>query len=149
MPRGARKDKSVTALLFRNGIFADKRSFVSSNYNEPHLFLFGADKSAQRVRVFIHHRNKCCVCRAEIWGTDDAPNQMRGDWHHPKNCDCIPCSEIRCSTLTGRDCHAHRTLGFRRSAKEQRKAKKAIRDFKHLYPEGEQKCLPQQPEPTS
>ena len=61
MPRGARKDAGTTKLLFKNGLLLDRRSFVSLNANEPHLFLYGDDIICQRQRVY--HKAKVILPR--------------------------------------------------------------------------------------
>ena len=62
MPRGARKDDAVTALLYKNGILQDRRSFVSLpnlTNGSIHLYLEGADRSDMRKRVYIRDKGKC------------------------------------------------------------------------------------------
>ena len=108
MPRGARRDVNVTRLLRENGLLADRRSFVGHDLNYvPHLFLRGEDKSRQRVRVFARYK-RCSICKTPR-------DESTGEWHHPKNCDCVGCAEVRCSQFLS-DCHRHRTPGFRRKA---------------------------------
>jgi hypothetical protein len=115
MPRGAKEDLTVTRNLREAGFFLNRRSFISL---DGHLFLEGFDKGRTRERVFRKHRNRCVVCGVRLH--PDAPmfHPHCGEWHHPKNCDCVGCSELRCSPTTGRKCHAHRTEGFHRDAKE-------------------------------
>ena len=107
MPRGAKVDRAVTKLLGENGLLLDKRSFVSL---DGHLYLRGLDKISQRPRVFKLHKEKCAVCGAL------ASEHGGGEWHHLRRCDCVGCSEVRCSQFV-RDCHRHRTPGFQRVAK--------------------------------
>src|ERR1700684_925254 len=113
MPRGAKKDITVTKNLRESGCFKDPRSFTSL---DGHLFLFGEDKANVRRRVFKKWKNKCVICKHELSEFADDWSRLKGDWHHPKNCDCVGCSELRCGTTTGRPCHAHRTVGFKRKA---------------------------------
>ena len=75
MPHGARKDTAVTKLLFKNGLFLDRRSFVSLNANEPHLYLKGDDMSAQRIRVLRRDKTVCQKCRKQLTSGD-------GEAHH-------------------------------------------------------------------
>lgn len=58
MPRGARKDQFVTALLFKNGLFQDRKSFVSL---DTKLFLAGDDWTAQKVRVWKRDKYTCQI----------------------------------------------------------------------------------------
>jgi len=121
MPRGHRKDVELTRLLFRNGLLLDRNSFVSlprHDDGKPHLLLEGQDKVAQRPRVFKKWKFKCSVCRHLLSERDDVPNDVRGNWHHVRGCDCVDCSELRCDPMTGRPCHMHRTEGFHRKASD-------------------------------
>lgn len=111
MPRGAKKDITVTKNLREAGFLQDPRSFISL---DGHLFLKGCDKGNIRYLVFKKHKNRCVVCKAPL-DIDVGLFDVRcGNWHHPKKCDCVGCSELRCDTTTGRPCHAHGTVGFQR-----------------------------------
>ena len=114
-----KKDACVTRLLRSEGIFTDPRSHISLPLldGEAHLFLFGEDKGKQRTKVFQFHKRICSVCGHLLH--DD------GDWHHveKRHCDCLRCSEIRCSAFTGRPCHLHGKSGFRRKAREMQATK--------------------------
>ena len=111
MPRGAKRDKTVTQNLQEAGILEDNRSFISL---DGHLFLEGQDKAKVRPLVFARYHNKCVVCHTFLHPDAAAWMPWCGAWHHVKNCDCVGCSELRCDTTTGRKCHAHRTEGFER-----------------------------------
>ena len=101
MPRGARKDVGVTKLLFRNGLLLDRRSFVSLNGNEPHLFLKGLDVSLRRDRVFKQSKGKCAGCKDELeyeWEMDHKQGGNVG------RCDCLHNLQALCP-----DCHQKKT----------------------------------------
>lgn len=77
--RGAKKDEPVSRLLFKNGILLDRRSFVSLNGNEPHLFLKGEDVVRQRNRVFARSRNRCAKCKKPItWESFEMHHRQAG-----------------------------------------------------------------------
>ena len=123
MPRAHRKDVDATKLLFRNGLLLDKRSFLSLprfDDGTVHLLLEGADKVAQRPRVFKKWKFKCSVCKHLLSERDDAPRELAAEWHHPGSCNCIDCTEIRCAPISERPCHAHRKAGveFHRKASD-------------------------------
>lgn len=113
MPRGTKRDITVTKNLREAGFLQDPRSFVSL---DGHLFLYGMDKAQTRNFVWRKHKGRCVVCRWKLNIDAEDFSKDRGAWHHPKNCDCVGCSELRCDTTTGRPCHAHRTVGFKRIA---------------------------------
>jgi hypothetical protein len=113
MPRGAKMDLTVTSNLREARIFEDERSFVSL---DGHLFLRGLDKSKVRKQVFIKHKDRCVICGHMLDRYARKFATSCGAWHHPKNCDCVGCSELRCDVTTGRPCHAHLTAGFERVA---------------------------------
>lgn len=106
-------DRTTTANLRAAKLILDKRSFIGK---DGHLYFFGGDKARLRPIIFRLHKSKCCVCKAHCQEEGDEFTQ--GAWHHPRKCDCPTkeCSEIRCNPMTGRKCHSHRTVGFRRVA---------------------------------
>lgn len=117
MPLGASRDLAVTKLLRTNGFFRDPRSYVSMPRKSDasvHLHLEGEDKSIQRYRVWNRHRSRCVVCKTALDINADKWQPHAGAWHHPSNCDCLEHSELRCDETTGRTCHAHGTVGFKR-----------------------------------
>jgi hypothetical protein len=117
MPLGASRDLAVTKLLRTNGFFRDPRSYVSMPRKEDatvHLHLQGEDKAAQRDRVWRKHRNRCVVCKIALDPNAEKWQQFAGCWHHTSYCDCVGCSELRCDTTSGRECHGHGTAGFKR-----------------------------------
>lgn len=85
--RGAKKDIAVTKLLWKNGFFLDKRSFVS--LGEPHLYLKGRDIGQQRDKLAPFGRTLICgLCRRPIpeyhdWHMDHKEGGTSG------RCDCL------------------------------------------------------------
>lgn len=60
MPRGAKKDVPVTKLLWENGFFLDKDSFLGwRSDSTPHLFLKREDIGAQRNRIYERDAGWC------------------------------------------------------------------------------------------
>lgn len=115
MPRGAKKDTAVTKLLFRNGLFLDRRSFVSLHGNEPHLFLKGEDVSAQRLRVWYRSKNRCAICKKEFvfeyydeWEMDHKQGGLVG------RCDCLHNLRIVCP-----ECHRKKHIHPQFTPKQQ------------------------------
>jgi hypothetical protein len=79
--RGAKVDRPVSRLLFKNGFFRSRDSFVSLNGNEPHLFLAGDDVSHMRRLVFQKSHGKCAEkkCRKPIeWETFEMDHIVSG-----------------------------------------------------------------------
>jgi hypothetical protein len=66
VPRGAKKDITVSKLLYENGLFLDKRSFISLGA-EPHLYLKGPDMQAQHDRVMKRDKHRCQICERSYW----------------------------------------------------------------------------------
>jgi HNH endonuclease len=102
MPRGAKKDEPVSRLLFKNGILLDRRSFVSLNGAEPHLYLKGADMSRQRERLVLRDKGKCRKCKRFL-------GAEAGEAHHVISrgrggSDDLENLEYRCGRYVG-DCH--------------------------------------------
>jgi len=108
-----KKDITVTNNLREAGLLLDADSFVRL---DGHLCFEGKDKSRLRTLVFKKHRSRCAVCGRALLEAAEPFQADCGAWHHPKTCDCVGCSELRCDTTTGRKCHAHRTPGFKRVA---------------------------------
>jgi hypothetical protein len=101
MPRGAKKDITVTRLLFENGLLLDKRSFVSWGA-EPHLYLKGEDVGRQRERLWLSGNSECEICRKpihfnQIWQMDHKQGGLVG------RCDCR--HNLR---ITHAECHRAR-----------------------------------------
>jgi len=107
MPRGAKKDIAITKLAHEQGWLIHSKSFVSL---DGHLFLHRSDKSYQRVLIFRRYKT-CAVCG--LPAIEHGEPGFASEWHHKSNCDCIGCAEVRCGQLL-RDCHRHRTPGFKR-----------------------------------
>ena len=119
-----KEDLRVTKNLRDAGKLEHPDSFVRQ---DGHLCFEGPDKSAIRAKVFKRYKNRCCICNALLDPAAIGRDPKHGDWHHVENCDCVDCSELRCSPETGRACHAHRTIGFERKAQ-------AIADFDKVNP---------------
>lgn len=118
---GFKRDVTATAALYSNGVFQDRRSFLSlpDTQGVTHVRLEGADRTRNRFALIEKAKGKCAVCRQWIG--------LTGELHHPGRCDCISrkCPvrvEWRCSQDSGRPCHKHFSPGFRRVASEQREA---------------------------
>lgn len=60
MPRGARKDKMATKVLFENGLLLDRKSFISLDV-PPHLYLKGEDITRARELSFKKNRSRCHI----------------------------------------------------------------------------------------
>ena len=132
MPRGARNDVAVTALLFKNGLLLDKRSFVSLDANEPHLFLKGKDMSAQRMRVIARDKATCRNCGQSFMRTYGDTDSA--EIHHviPRGkggSDDLGNLELRCGRFIS-ECHTkeHIRPHFGQSRAQ------AVTDFNKLYP---------------
>jgi hypothetical protein len=97
--RGAKIDRPVTLLLRKNGLLLDRRSFVSLNGNEPHLFLKGDDVTLQREQIWNKANGKCRACRGPIsWETFELDHKQGG---LSGRCDCLHNLQALCH-----DCHA-------------------------------------------
>ena len=128
MPRGARKDVAVSKLLYENGIFLDRRSFVSLNANEPHLFLKGDDMIVQRQRVWQRDKGFCRSCKRK--GVRKYLSPLESELHHIQHrgkggSDDKGNLEIICSTC-------HRTEHVRPHFGERRR--QAIEEFNKVNP---------------
>jgi hypothetical protein len=121
-----KKDIRVTQALRDAKLLEHRDSYVSL---DGHLILRGADKSRIRPLIFKKSRNKCVMCGWKLDPEAQPYHPNCGAWHHPGPCSCVGCTELRCDATTGRPCHAHRTIGFKRAA--------ATKDFEKLYPTGE------------
>jgi hypothetical protein len=101
MPRGAKKDVPVTKLLFANGLFLDKRSFLGWRESVPHMFLKGADVADQRRRVWGRSKEKCASCKKLIWTfeMDHIQGGLSG------RCDCLHNLQALCH-----ECHAKKHI---------------------------------------
>ena len=130
--RGARKDVSVSKLLYKNGIFLDRRSFVSLNANEPHLFLFGDDIKMQRERVWARSKGKCGICKKKI---EIAPYEGQFDFGKDWEMDHIQGGLVgRCDCLhnlraTHPECHRAKHVRPRFGERAQ-----AVKDFDKVNP---------------
>jgi hypothetical protein len=99
MPRGAKVDRPVTSLLFKNGILLDRRSFVSLNGNEPHLFLAGADIIRLRGWAFTKSKGRCQLRLKGCRGTAEEMHHKQGGL--TGRCDCRHNVCMSCS-----NCHS-------------------------------------------
>ena len=93
MPRGFKRDMPETEAAYASGrlIDAKRRSFISRpkfisgecSTPQPHLILYGADKTAQRMKLFQRENNRCQSCKCVvIWGGDEMIEGMVGEWKH-------------------------------------------------------------------
>jgi hypothetical protein len=117
MPRGFRKDVSATEAAYASGklIDAKRRSFVSQpkaipgecDEPQPHLLLYGADKSLQRMKLFQREKSRCQTCQlVVVWGGNSEFGEyecdgMAGEWKHIRDkpwnkCDCLANAELSC-----------------------------------------------------
>ena len=130
MPRGAKKDLAVTKVLRANGLFWDKRSFVSLGV-EPHLYLKGDDVVCQRQRVWLKWKgNKPApLCVLKLEGCDFYASELdhkqggtvgRCDCAHNLQPVCVNCHRLK---------HVHPKFTKRKAD-----AQKA---FAKLYPENQ------------
>lgn len=126
MPRGAKKDTTVTKALVANGIFWDKRSFISLG-TEPHLYLKGDDIKLMRQRVWARAKRKCANCKREIIYQD-----FDADWEmdHKQGgtvgrCDCLHNLQVLC-----RPCHRAKHV----QVKFTQRKEEAKKQFDELYP---------------
>lgn len=117
MPRGFKRDISATDEAYAAGRLIDRkhRSFVSQpkaipgecDEPKPHLILWGADATAQRMNLFRREKNRCQVCKlAVVWGGEDNDVQFVGQWHHIRKragqrCDCLVNARLLCAA-----CHS-------------------------------------------
>lgn len=118
--RGAKVDRPVSKLLFKNRIFLDRRSFVSLNGNEPHLFLKGRDMSAQRERAWIRAKGSC-----EHKGCNGLSIEL--DHVHgglTERCDCLHNLQLLCTH--------HHTLKHNRYPKFGQGRPAAIKQFEEV-----------------
>ena len=102
MPKGAHKDVPVTKLLFANGLFLDKRSFLGWRESVPHLYLKGEDMSRQRQRVQERDEEWCGKCTRHV-------NDEDAEIHHVISkgrggSDDLSNLEWRCGRFVS-DCH--------------------------------------------
>jgi len=100
MSRGFKRDDRVSKMLYQNGLFLDRRSFVGYDPEmKPHLLLKGMDIVSQRNRMWEKSKRRCSKCK-RVFETD-ADFEM----HHKKaglvgRCDCGHNLEPLCG-----DCH--------------------------------------------
>lgn len=95
--RGFKVDQCATALLFKNGLFMDRRSkLVYDLEMAPHLLLKGADMSRQRERVFRRDGYRCKIkganCSKSAYELDHKQGGLSGrcDCEHNLQSACIP-----------------------------------------------------------
>jgi hypothetical protein len=110
-------DRQTTQLLRANGFFLDRRSYLTMPDAESatvHLVLLGEDLSAQRNRVYMKQRGICKVCKKQVFIDS-------GEYHHTRGigqrCDCLPSKRCTGVEFRHRECHQHRTPGFKRVAR--------------------------------
>lgn len=118
MSRGFKRDISATREAYASGRLIDskRRSFISQpkiipgecETPQPHLILWGADKTAARMALFIRENSRCqkCGCVVE-WGGEEQEswNPLVGQWMHPRDkagqkCDCEANRLLACN-----NCH--------------------------------------------
>jgi hypothetical protein len=105
-------DNAATKTLQDAGFFQDRDTYLDIG---GHIHAEGKDKSLCREAAFRRWKNRCSVCNRRIDPSAEKWNPNAAAWHHPKSCDCVDCTEIRCDTTTGRPCHSHGTVGFVRN----------------------------------
>lgn len=113
MPRGFQKDLAATRDAYARGLLIDvkRRSFISQpkaipgecETPQPHLLLYGADKTAQRMKLFQRENNRCEVCNSVLsWGGEESyGDPFVGEWMHLRDkpwnkCDCPINASLRC-----------------------------------------------------
>lgn len=117
MPRGFKRDLAATRDAYASGRLIDvkRRSFISEpkaipgecDEPQPHLILYGADRTAQRMKLFQREGNRCETCKCVVaWGGDDdrefdAEFRVFGEWQHIRDkgwnkCDCLANARLSC-----------------------------------------------------
>lgn len=115
MSRGFKRDEPATEAAYAKGLLIDAkhRSFISqakliegeNDEPEPHLLLFGADKTKARMWLFQRERNRCQKCRCVVvWGSDEfgwSEYGEVGEWSHIRDkpwnkCDCPKNMSLLC-----------------------------------------------------
>jgi hypothetical protein len=85
--RGFKVDERASKLLFKNGLFQDRRSrLVYDLEMTPHLLLKGLDMSHQRERVWKRDRERCRVKGANCVGVAQELDHKQGGL--AGRCDC-------------------------------------------------------------
>jgi hypothetical protein len=130
MPRGAKRDLAVTLMLFENGFFLDKRSFVSM---DAHLYLEGEDLTRQRERIYsrdagwckLENSPECHNKRGSSMGREefDLDHRQGG---LTERCDCDHNLQVAC-----KPCHRLKHVRPRFTTSEEKR--KAEEDFNKLY----------------
>jgi hypothetical protein len=92
VPRGAKKDITVSKLLYENGLLLDKRSFISLGA-EPHLYLKGRDVEKQWDRLWESTVGSCANCRLIIYGNWVMDHKQGG---LVGRCDCLHNLQVLC-----------------------------------------------------
>lgn len=116
--RGARKDVSVTKVLVANGIFWDKRSFVSLPRLDGsiHVYLKGDDIKLARQRVWQRSKQKCAICKRPI-----SFDQSDADWEmdHIKGGNVERCDCLENLQAVHRECHRNKHVQVKFTPKQQ------------------------------
>lgn len=108
MSRGFKKDIAATESAYKRGLLIDAkhRSFISqpklipgeNDEPEPHMLLWGADKTAARMKLFQREKSRCQKCgRIVTWNS----GPYGGEWMHERDkpwnkCDCPANASLRC-----------------------------------------------------
>ena len=117
----------MTEMLFENKFFLDSRSHIGYDKATmlPHLYLFGADKTIQRVKVITQGDGICNECRKHL-------DSATGEWDHIQggrgaaHCDCLHNAQWLCHT-----CHDAKHSRNSRWSKQET----ARKEFSDLYKE--------------
>jgi hypothetical protein len=95
--RGFKVDERASKLLFKNGLFKDRRSkLVYDLEMAPHLLLKGEDMMNQRDRVFVRDRGRCRIKGKNCSGNASEMDHVRGglsgrcDCEHNLQAACFP-----------------------------------------------------------
>ena len=125
MPRRHKIDRPVTRMMYREGYFLDKDSFVSlpdGMDSESHVLLAGEDWKRQRERIWLRDRGICKICGKPVDGIADPDHII------PKGKGGT--DDIDNLRTVGRKCH-----NARHPEKQVQWTKKqAVEDFSAIYP---------------
>jgi hypothetical protein len=134
MPRGAKKDVPVTKLLWENGLFLDKDSFLGwRSDSTPHLFLKREDIALQRERVYQNDAGWCQLSLSPECHNNRGFSIPRDEFEldHIKGglverCDCEHNLQVACAP-----CHRMKHVRVKWGPSKQQ----AEKEFSELYKE--------------